>query len=519
MNGIKSNKGASLPLVLALIAVMMLVAIAVIAIVSQDMTAISRMNVSEQALHIAEAGYNQYLWLLNDDSMFYRDGENPELGFIIQERYGDDEHEEWDGLTKTYQPVKYYNNGEEVGSFQIRIIPPTVNNPVVGGESAGWSKDSTVKRAVFVEIHKRQFTNYVLFDSAEGDSEEIRTGSHMKGPYFTNGDLVAQRNAVFHDTVGYAGRNLGSQATYLLPQQPVQMERLQKPSSNDELIQWADPEAGGMTYTGRTSILLNGTKLKVLTSDGTLLTDVSHPPNGVIHVTGDLFISGVLDGRLTIIAGGNIYVCAKDPTDQTIGSSQARYDDAHDYGGITYANRNIPHLDNGKSTLNMSDDMLGLVTDKDIIIHTIASTWPAPSTSLSNLNIVTVQKDIDIQAALYCNTVKVYEVDWNSMNFFDFILALLTNSNPIIHYFSEGFSLDQIHYLGSRTVGENTSPGTYYEWEFDFLWWHETIVIDWAYSSENLFDYRMLYEAPPHFVQPANSGWEVKSWKEVQAAD
>ena len=47
-----------------------------------------------------------------------------------------------------------------------------------------------------------------------------------------------------------------------------------------------------------------------------------------------------------------------------------QYNEAYNYQGITYASgdESIPTYEN-KNPANISDDMLGLVTDNDIIIH------------------------------------------------------------------------------------------------------------------------------------------------------
>ena len=90
------------------------------------------------------------------------------------------------------------------------------------------------------------------------------------------------------------------------------------------------------------------------------------PPSSVIYIKGDLYISGVLDGRLTILVEGNIYISRRDPTDYN-------YNNAKYTGGIEYANTNIPTLTE-ENPIDPSDDMLGLVSNGNIYVHSYG--WP-----------------------------------------------------------------------------------------------------------------------------------------------
>ena len=88
------------------------------------------------------------------------------------------------------------------------------------------------------------------------------------------------------------------------------------------------------------------------------------PQSSVIYIK-DLYISGVLDGRLTILVEGNIYITRRDPTDYN-------YNNAKYTGGIEYANTNIPTLT--ENPIDPSDDMLGLVSNGNIYVHSYG--WP-----------------------------------------------------------------------------------------------------------------------------------------------
>lgn len=483
------HKGIALPIVLVLVAIMLLLAITIVSVIDNDSKTVNVLNDSEEALHIAEAGYNKYLWLLNNDTYFYQFGESKEDGFQIESTYDGEEYPQWDGYTKAYKEMEYRSGNALLGYFKIEIIPPTVDNPVVGVKSTGRTADGESQRTIYVENHKRAFTNHVLFENGEGEGIPFSSESKIKGPYYTNGDLLAFPGAEFFDSVGYVGEMDADGAIFA--KEPLKMSPLQMPATNVDLTKWGNPDIGGYTYTGMTSILLNGKTMKIRQRDGTLLENVTHPESGVIYIQsirnsrGDLYISGVLDGRLTIIADGDIYICAKDPTENTIGNSSYRYRNAHNYQGITYTNQNIP-IYNHKDLDNISDDMLGLVTDNDIIIHNFSNNWPVACTHVGRNTIFTAVENLKIQAALYCRTIKMQYLDY--FRWYD-------------------INLGQIHYTGSRVTRYTSATGyvTYYHG-------HENHT---GYSSDSCFDYRMSYDAPPHFTEPINSGWEVKSWREI----
>jgi hypothetical protein len=473
------NKGISIPIVLILLAIMLLLAITIVSVIEFDSKTVNNLSSSEKALHIAEAGYNKYLWLLNDDAYFYKYGESATDGFIIETKYDGTENPEWNGFTKAYEKTEYKSGEDVLGYFKIEVTPPTLDKPVVVVESTGWTADNKSKRTIQVEIHKRVFTNYIVFNNGHRDDIPWSENSKMYGPYFTNGDLYTLGATEFFDSVGYAGKLRYEGATPIFHKegQPVKMQKLQMPSVNDDLKKWADED---YTFEGRTYILLKNNKLKIKESDSVVKDNIPLPESGVVYVKGDLYITGVLDGRLTIIAGRNIYICAYDPT--------IEWKSAAKYEGITYADQNIPTYDNKDGKTYVSDDMLGLVTDFDIIIHnkTKQNSWPIAE---SNGNVCTAIPDLKIQAALYCNTIRTQDIDF---------LA------------DRGLDLGQIKYIGSRTVRKSSGTGLVVTDRWG------NIIANYGYSSSNQYDYRMAYDAPPHFTEPVNSGWEVKQWREIR---
>lgn len=162
-----------------------------------------------------------------------------------------------------------------------------------------------------------------------------------------------------------------------------------------------------MYLKGRTCIYLDGDKIKIRNNwkysnnfsryTSPVEIPISDIKNGVIYVddntsatggkwdinTGNVFISGTLDGRLTIAAKRNIYITGSDPTDYNNPCSP--YSD----GGIFYKNTNF----------NLSDDMLGLIANEYIYILT--QYWPWDSDSYYRRVNDVAPQNITIHAAVF----------------------------------------------------------------------------------------------------------------------
>lgn len=481
----KSRKGFALPTVIVIIAILLIICTSVLYVVSNQTLAVSRNKAMEDALHIAEAGYYKYLWYLNDDSAFYKLA-GPTYGEFSPIEFYSASDPLWTGYPKKYDVVEYINGADTIGYFQIFVVPPSSAAPVLTVKSTGWTADNAdVRRTIEVQIHKRQFTNYVDFSGdmkdASGASVYWGDGEQARGPVFTNGTLRTMGKPVFYDTVTYVEgwEKRSGTPDFKKPGQPKKGTALAFPSSNSSIVQWADTAKGGYTYTGRTCILLNGSQLKISNANtagdsGVVDTPAARPlpSSGVIYVDGALFISGELDGRLTVAASGSIYICGKDPTNYT-------YSGATTTGGIIYKNQNIPTSPTA-SLINQSDDMLGLISNGSILINT--RYWPKSGSSTTHQSVSCAVPNIKVQAAVFgLSSKSYYGVD---------------------NYAALG-DMGYIKFTGSKIASRTGA----------------TYTTSWGgvrgYKEDNSFDYRLAYETPPHFLEPVNSGWEVKQWREA----
>lgn len=454
---------------------------------------------TEDALQIAEAGYNHYMYYLNQDSTFYQNKDgisvkngSVEVGFKPSEFDSDD-------YPLKYEPTAYMRGSDIIGYYEIRLIQPNVEEDLTV-ISTGYTFDKeNIKRTVSVKIHQRSFANYVDFSDQSGDVYWT-TRDEAYGPVFCNGDLNIKGDPIFHDEVIIGGRinRESGNPQYDTPPKQNYRPLMTFPITNDEIELWGK-SSEGLYFEGRTCIFINDDELvirnKKTDSRGNVISDdvktMGLPDCGVIFVNdgvgdnkGNVFISGKLDGRLTVYAKGNIFITGKNPTVED--PSRVVPNINSNTGGIIYKDTNIPDKDStGKS---FSDDMLGLIAEGDIIIAT--RSWPDSSSK-------GYTKDSRDESNIAVKNITVYG-------------ALMTNQAgkqiKVEDY-------DDIDPKGNFTVygskiqnAVRGAVGTFNNSNYSLIS---------GYSKVNYFDYRFKNQTPPHFITPANSGWEVKAWDEI----
>ncbi|MDO8650473.1 MAG: hypothetical protein Q7K33_04185 [Candidatus Berkelbacteria bacterium] len=168
----KSKPGYFLPMLLAFAAVMLITTGAIMSLNYNNYTVVKRQVKSNQALSIAEAGINYYLWHLSHNNLDYCDG---------QACQG----------TGPYGPYTHtYKNtaGEVLGTYNITITPPQGSNTVVSVRAEGVTV-SGEKRTVVATLGIPSFAQYSFVTNSEawfGDTE------------FTNG-LVHSNRGIHYD--------------------------------------------------------------------------------------------------------------------------------------------------------------------------------------------------------------------------------------------------------------------------------------------------------------------------------
>ncbi|MFZ5596494.1 MAG: PilX N-terminal domain-containing pilus assembly protein [Bacillota bacterium] len=473
------EKGLALPLAVVIIAVLTILGFTAAYLVESQTTMGLNYSGGEKALSAAEAGLNEYIWHINVDPTFPDSDRASSSSFA---GYG------------TFGPQHAVGDTGDA-FYQLNVQLPTATNPNLIVVSRGWPASNPSNTRTFTAtLTKSQFCNYIYLSGSEVIPPNTivywTTGDTVNGPLHTNGQLHIDGFPNFLGPVTYSGADPDVQsghATY--PQgYPQKIPALTFPASNNDMATFA--KLTGTYFRGRTFIYINGSKViiryttwdnnnnitgenwlsgvdgkgidipkegMVIYVDGTVSgSDSASWKNKFDRAAGNAFVSGQLDGRLTIASANNIYITGKDPTN-------FNYSKATNTGGLTYKN----------VKLDTSDDMLGLVANNDVkILH-----WGWPSNT-----------------SPYYNNQKT-DVAPNNINIYAAILAL--NGCFTYEDYSSGYK-GYIYLRGALAQSYRGAVG---------------LVSGQGYSKDYSYDSRMLYDSPPHFLQPENAGWTILSWR------
>lgn len=462
-----NQKGMLLAWVLILLAVLSILIVAALTLVMNQTMMSTRFSSSVKAFHYAEAGIHHYLAYLNS-----RDS-SPQAPPPFNE------------------DIPY-----EGGFYRLELIDGAKSGETII-RSTGWLQDPAKGkddlRTVDALLRKRSFTEYVYFSDDDGANIYWMSGEKCLGPYHTNTILRVQGRPIFYGPVSYVqGIHYSSGSNPDFRQGTTRVAPIVFPTTNTELYNLALLD--GYVFYGRTSIMLN--------ADGTITVrnkDVNHgnpetrqlPNNGVIYVTGssadqngkfapacgNVFVSGELKGRLTIAASNDIYITGKDPTEwiplppQVSPQQRQWYFDnvISSTGGIRYAGTTFnPVSEEGELVgYNASgNDMLGLVSNNSIWILT--SGWFAEDGN--HFNIWSYPPDLTIHAAVFA------------------INQSFGNENTNVPPRPGGKLTLRGALIQNKRAAVGRTTGT-------------------GYHKDYAHDDRMIYDAPPHFLAPAESGW------------
>lgn len=448
----KQRNGSTLLIVILIMSLVMILSVSALSAVSSQKP--MNINYSNQldGIHFAEAGLNEVLAKINKN-------EFSSLEFNKKIDFGRGEY-----------ILDLIDGAENDGYMIVRGTGYLKNNP-------------STKRTIESIIGKRTFTQHVWLTNSEGTAWTA-TGHIWNGPFHTNGNLRIGGTPTFMGPVTYGGAietttsfgTVNPDYRMGLPRGGV---RYDFPTSNSQLKDRAI--ANGHYYNGMTTIFLKDDKYDVHYFDfrtGAMEwkfeSNKPLPPNGVIYVngfenaqwdrrTGDLYVSGRLKGELTIASANDIYITGYNPTNfdrDNLGPST---------GGITYT-------DNGK-------DILGLIANRNIEI--LSNGWPSRNgpSNLDNRHTNRANPAI--------NNIKLYGAFFALNGSFKYNYDY---NNP-----TTGRDKGTAELFGSlvqktRAAWRSGSNG---------------------YNRNFTHDSKMQYKTPPFFLEPTNSGWEIKEWREV----
>ncbi|MEI6563267.1 MAG: hypothetical protein WCO42_03045 [bacterium] len=260
-----------------------------------------------------------------------------------------------------------------------------------------------VRRVVTVDyVHSRSWAEYALWYDHYNGTIWFQTGDRFKGKVHANDYLYLQGAPVFEKLLTSAQSTWGSgpasavfSNSYQLGVMPMTMSSIN--FTNTASTQDCLKAQANLVLTGATTIAMSGTNL-FLWNGGRKWTNYNYTTvnpgvmtDGVIYVssvgssTGTLTVAGTLNGRLTLVADGNINIT----------------------NHIRYASN---------PSTNYSDDALGLISRCDVVVksncpvnldvyaHIIAE---GGMTSSTNDGMFTVEA-YDTRLTTACSNLNVY---------------------------------------------------------------------------------------------------------------
>lgn len=530
MKRIFNNKGMVMPLVLFIFTIAFLFGATSLHVTSSQTLFNKIDDTKKDSYEYAEAGYNKYMWHLNDDVSFYSSVmsdsmlETTELedGYLV------------------YKPEKYLN-----GYYKLRVRKPSSGDRFITIESTGWNESNPgIKTTILAKVRKKQFVHQVYVSDDEGSNIWWTTGDESIGPFHTNGFLRIDGRPTFFDTVSIQDSSKyitksGARPDFKVkdPEQPEQSGPLIFPSTNSELSAWAEKDK--MVFYGRTCIFLEGDKIKVRNGSDSKeqikYYNVNDLKYKVIYVEqasgsgslgkfdlkpGNLFISGELEGQLTIGAANNIYITHDDPTNWYDYNNADFYDSSTtppqppnsyywngrnnpypEKGGITYKNTTFNISSDKVERTAKGKDMVGLIANNDILV--LHYGWPKMPDGYGNYWDFQWRKKTSWFGRFIewerSNTNKnTYDVGPRTVN----IEAALFSVGGGFGYedYNSGPRKGNIELWGNITQKERLPVGT---------------INSTGYNKIYRHDPRMFYDYPPRILEPANAGWEIHEWKVI----
>lgn len=310
-------------------------------------SASNRKHNSEMALQIADAGVNYYRWHLAHDKTDYYDGNTSSTPGPYVHDYVD----------------KF---GNVIGHFSLEITPPALGSSVIIIQSTGWlDEQSTSRVKIKARVGFPALTDYAFLTATDvwiGDEEITHGKFHANGGVRFDGTTDAPLTSAVATYTCKANHGCGNQVkpgvwgtggpdTYWSYPAPAK-DFTAITAVLAQIENNADPDNGGVKFSssGQQGWRLKFTSssqfvaYKVLTTNCYKAKDVGDnnyfwpcidikttdggttynmPTNGFIFVDDNVWVDGVVKGRVTvgnsagksIILNGNITYSAKDGTD------------------------------------------------------------------------------------------------------------------------------------------------------------------------------------------------------------
>jgi type II secretory pathway pseudopilin PulG len=334
----KGEGGFILPLVLMVLLVVGLMATTLLASLMINQQHVSRDRAYTQSLAVAEAGLNQYLWMVAA-------GKSSEVNnFAISGNTGPDP------LFKTFSLNDPYDDSLK-GTYSIQVTPPSSSDSRIAVKVTGAAESGVdVPRTVSAHIGRPAFSQYVLLVDDDvyigGPLDRVWFGkTHSNTGIRIETSNINDTVTCAQSTYSYSGQTKpgiwsqdvpssdGSRALWSFPVPPVDFGTV---TSDFVRLSGLATGAANLPYVVPSpSTAAHGWYIKILPNQqyqvaqvtaeyeakgyssgnnrggyltyGTLSSPIAYPFKGVIYVNDNVWVEGTdLSGRLTIASSGQL---------------------------------------------------------------------------------------------------------------------------------------------------------------------------------------------------------------------
>jgi len=479
-----NEKGVAIATAMSVVLILALLGAGLLLLSMREMNISLKSESSNQAFHVAEAGVEYAMNKISNGEIL-SDYPDTTITFGAGEFVVSIDREVDFGQTPPQATYFITSTGivEDTQSTETSWLPSLINEIIPTAFAADNQKTLQVEMK-----QTKPFTEYVFFMDEKQDADNYNFTSYKKSGVPTVGDEVtgsvhANGNVdingvdnglgydlsiysvvdgypIFNGLVSYVnGINVNGtiydndQAVpgpYFDPN-PDEVTVTVFPESNDEmsLREYADKSLGIIdAFGGDVMVEINGNSLSI--NGGSPIT-LQNDNNIIVVENGDILLSSSndLDGKLTLVSvDGNIEI-----------SSNVQYEDKDLDPTILTDPEN-----------EISDDMLGLIAEKDIIVPYLDS----------------VPDNISIDAVMLAKTGSVWYVDWNNIKSgMSDLKGILTVNGSIIQ----------------KTDFDNSSgKGKHFG------------QIKKGFLKRYNYDKRLYYLEPPYFFKPNRSLYKI-TWK------
>lgn len=178
------SSGAFLPVIVMMSTLFIALVTSVIGMAMSNIKTANNHRDKVLAMEISEAGVNYYLWHLSHNNKDYCDS---------QTCIGDE--------TSGYGPYTHdYKNisNQIIGTYELKIFPPSSDSTVVRIESTGSVKGRNYKKKIICELGMPSFSKYSLF--VQGKELWLGSNEKISGTVFVNGSGICNQGEITKDS-------------------------------------------------------------------------------------------------------------------------------------------------------------------------------------------------------------------------------------------------------------------------------------------------------------------------------